>query len=101
MDYQRIACVLFVTAFLLASVSTANGQAMTSIALAVTPSATVTYGAPQTFTATVTAGTSSVTVGTVTFSDNNVIFAPNVSLNNSGQAVANAVLPAGGHNIQA
>jgi hypothetical protein len=103
MDYQRIACVLFVTAFLLASVSTANGQAPTSTALAVTPSATVTYGAPQTFTATVTAGTSSVTTGTVTFSDTttNAILATGVGLNGSGQAVANAVLRAGGHNIQA
>src|SRR5690349_16381303 len=102
MNYRRVTCVVLVTACLLAFVSAANAQA-TSTALVVTPATTVTYGAPQTFTATVTSAGNPVTAGSVTFTDTttNVVLATGLPLNASGQAVANAILFAGSHNIQA
>src|SRR5262249_7784385 len=56
-----------------------------------------------TFTATVSAGTSAVTGGFVNFIDTstNRLLAGGVPLNASGKASTNAVLIAGGHDIQA
>src|SRR5262245_23838174 len=80
----------------------AEAQVATSTILGVAPQATVTYGVPQAFTATVMSGASTVTAGTITFTDNsaNQVIGK-LALNGSGQATATVVLSAGAHAIQA